>query len=117
MTIVHYLDGLGMLYECDSDIIVLVTCQLSLIAVLENPSPSTITRALKRLYDKAEQQGVFSTDFWGASIKKVSKHSVIAANRASIQQEEYDSLVRAGQMHVNDELQRIRDAVVFDIRG
>ena len=117
MTIVPYLDGLGMLYGCESKVIVLVTNQLSLMSVIRNPSPLAITRALKQLYICAERQDAFNIDFWGASIGKVSKRSVIAANETSIRQEECSSLVRAGQMHVNSELRRIRGAKVFDIRG
>lgn len=116
MTIVSYLDGLGMLYGCESNVIVLVTNQLSLMSVIRDPSPPTITRALKQLHARAERQDVFKMDFWGASIRKVSKRSVIAANERSIRQAEYTNLVRAGQMYVNAELRRIRGAVVFDIR-
>ena len=116
MSIVHYLDGLGLLYGCESSVIVLVTNQSSLISILRDPSTDAITRALKQLHARAEEQNVFNVDFWGASIKKVSKRSVIAANEKSIQEGGYTSLVHAGQMLVNAELRRLRGAMVFDIR-
>ena len=45
--------------------IVLLSCQLSMMEIVRNPTPDKIVRACKSLHAKAKRQDSFNIDFWG----------------------------------------------------
>ena len=103
--------------------IVLLSNQLSLMTVIQNPTPAKIVSGAQNLYDRCVRQDYFNVDFWGESVKKINKAELIRDLELQIQghkyraTREYDNRIIAANMSVRERIRSTTHADFFDIRS
>lgn len=95
--------------------IVLLSSQLSLMVVIQNPTPAKIVSGARTLFGKCESQNYFSTDFWGESVTKRTKAEVKRMLEKNMRNSRYDDIIRAGMTSVDRKIQSITHADFFTI--
>ena len=78
--------------------IVLLSCQLSMMEIVRNPTPDKIVRACKSLYAKAKRQDSFNIDFWGEQVAKRSKNEIMQMQQRYLDRGLYPDKILAALM-------------------
>ena len=98
--------------------IVLLSCQLSIMEIVRNPTPDKIVSACKSLYAKANRQANFNIDFWGEQVSKRSKNEIMQMQQRDLDRGMYPDRVLAAIMALQERIQSMNGSQVdfFDIR-
>ena len=78
--------------------IVLLSCQLSMMEIVRNPTPDKIVRACKSLHAKAKRQDSFNIDFWGEQVAKRSKNEIMQMQQRDLDRGLYPDKILAALM-------------------
>ena len=98
--------------------IVLLSCQLSLMEIVTNPTPDRIVRACKSLYAKSNRQANFNIDYWGEKVFKRSKNEILQMQQFDLDRGMYPDSILAGIMASQQKIKDMNGSHVdfFDIR-